>query len=112
VDSFWYKSASFVEMRSIMDRTLAGESVYPDSTPQLRLGNVQSEMFSGRKLEVLRLVVAGETDAAIAGKLFISVSTVKTHIQNMKLRTGFRNRTELAVRARETGLVIGERNIS
>ena len=51
-------------------------------------------------------MVAGETDASIAEKLYISVATVKTHIQNMKNRTGFRNRTELAVKARESGLII------
>jgi two-component system vancomycin resistance associated response regulator VraR len=89
-----------------MDRTIAGENVYPDNTPQLKLGDTWSERFSERELEVLRLVVAGETDAAIAEKLFISVATVKTHVQNVKNRTGFRNRTELAVRARESGLVI------
>lgn len=106
VDSFWYKSSSADEIITVMDRTLAGESIYPDSTPVLKLGDAISERFSERELEVLRLVVAGETDAAIAEKLFISVATVKTHIQNMKNRTGFRNRTELAVKARESGLVI------
>ena len=106
VDSFWYKSSSAEEIITVMDRTLAGESIYPDSTPILKLGDAISERFSERELEVLRLVVAGETDAAIAEKLFISVATVKTHIQNMKNRTGFRNRTELAVKARESGLVI------
>ena len=108
VDSFWYKSATAEEILTIMDRTLSGESIYPDSTPQLKLGEALSERFSERELEVLRLVVAGETDAAIAEKLFISVATVKTHIQNMKSRTGFRNRTELAVKARESGLVISD----
>lgn len=108
VDSFWYKSASAEEIITVMDRTLAGEVVYPDSTPALKLGNTISERFSERELDVLRLVVAGETDAAIAEKLFISVPTVKTHIQNMKNRTGFRNRTELAVKARESGLVISD----
>ncbi|MBQ8263874.1 MAG: response regulator transcription factor [Oscillospiraceae bacterium] len=106
VDSFWYKSASAEEIISVMDRTLAGESIYPDNTPSLKLGDSASEQFSERELEVLRLVVGGETDAAIAEKLFISVATVKTHIQNMKNRSGFRNRTELAVKARESGLVI------
>lgn len=106
VDSFWYKSATAKELLTVMDRTLAGEQVYPDATPSLKLGGAYSEQFSERELEVLRLVVAGDTDAAIAEKLFISVSTVKSHIQNMKNRTGFRNRTELAVRARESGLVI------
>ncbi|MBR6650789.1 MAG: response regulator transcription factor [Clostridia bacterium] len=109
VDSFWYKSATAEEIISIMDRTLAGESIYPDTTPELQLGNTLSESFSERELEVLRLVVAGYTDAVIAEKLFISIPTVKTHIQNMKNRTGFRNRTELAVRARECGLIISDR---
>ena len=106
VDSFWYKSATAKELLTVMDRTLAGERVYPDTSPSLMLGNAVSEQFSDRELEVLRLVVSGDTDAAIAEKLFISVPTVKTHIQNMKNRTGFRNRTELAVKARESGLII------
>lgn len=106
VDSFWYKSASAEEILSIMGRTLEGESIYPDSTPQLHLGDAVSGNFSERELEVLRLVVAGETDAAIAEKLYMSVRTVKQHIQSMKNKTGFRNRTELAVRARESGIVI------
>ena len=106
VDSFWYKSATAEEIITVMDRTLSGESIYPDSTPILKIGDTVSGRFSERELEVLRLVVAGETDAVIAEKLFISMATVKTHIQNMKNRTGFRNRTELAVKARESGLVI------
>ena len=85
---------------------LEGENIYPDSTPQLHLGDAVSGNFSERELEVLRLVVAGETDAAIAEKLYMSVRTVKQHIQSMKNKTGFRNRTELAVRARESGIVI------
>ena len=108
VDSFWYKSGAADEIIRIMERTLNGENIYPASTPALQLGDAPSESFSDRELEVLRLVVEGDTDAAIAEKLFISVTTVKTHIQNMKSRTGFRNRTELAVKARESGLVISD----
>ena len=109
VDSFWYKSATAEEIIEVMDRTLKGESIYPDNTPQLKLGDTISEKFTDRELEVLRLVVAGDPDATIAEKLFISVSAVKYHIQSMKNRTGFRNRTELAVRARESGLVISDK---
>lgn len=106
VESFWYKTASAEDILAVMDRTMAGERIYPDSTPSLKLGNVLSEKFTEREIEVLRLVVAGETDAAIAEKLFMSLRTVKQHIQSMRDKTGFRNRTELAVRARESGLVI------
>ena len=108
VDSFWYKSATAEEILSIMDRTMNGERIYPDEFPVVKLGEDTSDSFSKRELEVLRYIVEGETDAAIAEKLFITVSAVKYHIQNMKNRTGFRNRTELAVRARESGIVIGE----
>ena len=109
VESFWYKTASAEEILTVMDRTMAGESIYPDTTPKLKLGDAASDNFSDRELEVLRLVVAGETDAGIAEKLFLSVSTVKQHIQSLRDKTGFRNRTELAVRARESGLIINNK---
>ena len=106
VDSFWYKSSEAEEILSVLDRTMAGETVYPESTPSLKLGDTFSENLTDRELEVLRELVAGESDAAIAEKLFMSLRTVKGHIQSMRKKTGFRNRTELAVRARESGLII------
>ena len=38
IDSFWFKDASKETILSVMDRTMAGESVYPDSPPLVRLG--------------------------------------------------------------------------
>ena len=110
VESFWYKSASAEEIIEVMDRTMAGESVYPDTTPSLRLGEALNVDFTEKELLVLREVVDGEADADIAEKLGMSLRTVKAHIQNMRDKTGFRNRTELAVRARESGLVINDHN--
>ena len=109
VDSFWYKNGTAEELVAIMDRTMAGEQVYPETTPPLQLGEVTSDLLSDRELEVLRELVAGEPDAAIAEKLHMSLRTVKAHIQSMRDKTGFRNRTELAVRAREIGLVINDK---
>lgn len=106
VESFWYKNGAAEELLSIMERTISGEKVYPETTPTVKLGASYSEKLSDRELEVLREVVAGETDAAIAEKLHMSLRTVKQHIQSMRDKTGFRNRTELAVKARESGLVI------
>ena len=109
VDSFWYKNGTAEELLAIMDRTMAGEQVYPETTPPLQLGEVTSDLLSDRELEVLRELVAGEPDAAIAEKLHMSLRTVKAHIQSMRDKTGFRNRTELAVRAREIGLIINDK---
>lgn len=108
VESFWYKSASAEEIIEVMNRTMAGDSVYPDTTPSLRLGEALNVDFTEKELLVLREVVDGEADADIAEKLGMSVRTVKAHIQNMRDKTGFRNRTELAVRVRESGLVIND----
>ena len=108
VESFWYKSASSDEILEVMDRTMAGDSVYPDTTPTLKLGDALNIDFTEKELEVLREVVSGAADADIAEKLHISLRTVKGHIQAMREKTGFRNRTELAVRVRESGLVIND----
>lgn len=108
VDSFWYKEPTAEALLKIMDRTMAGESIYPDSAPITRLGAALSNDFTERELEVLRELVSGKTDAAIAETLCLSVTRVKQHILRIREKTQFANRTELAVRARESGLVIGE----
>ena len=108
VDSFWYKEPTADALLKIMDRTMAGESIYPDSAPITRLGAALSNDFTERELEVLRELVSGKTDAAIAETLCLSVTRVKQHILRIREKTQFANRTELAVRARESGLVIGE----
>ena len=108
VESFWYKEPTAEALLQIMDRTMSGESVYPDSAPITRLGAALSNDFTERELEVLRELVSGKTDAVIAETLCISVTRVKQHIQRIREKTQFSNRTELAVRARESGLVIGD----
>ena len=108
VESFWYKEPTAEALLKVMDRTMAGESIYPDSAPVIRLGAALSEDFTERELEVLRELVSGKTDAAIADTLCLSVTRVKQHIQHIREKTQFANRTELAVRARESGLVIGD----
>ncbi len=108
VESFWYKEPTAEALLKVMDRTMAGESIYPDSAPVIRLGAALSEDFTERELEVLRELVSGKTDAAIAETLCLSVTRVKQHIQHIREKTQFANRTELAVRARESGLVIAD----
>ena len=105
VDSFWYKEVSEEPILELMDRTMAGESVYPQQMV-VRLGQALSTDFTDRELQVLREVVSGSTDAEIADTLGISLRTVKGHIQNLREKSGYRNRTELAVHARSSGLIV------
>ena len=62
-----------------------------------------------REVVVLRLVVRGQTNQQIARDLFISVSTVKRHIQRICTKLGVSDRMQAAVRAVELGL-LDERN--
>lgn len=106
VESFWYKESEKVELLNVIDRTMAGESVYPENAPPVRLGNAVRENFSDRELDVLREIAAGKTNTDIAKKLFISENTVKSHLRVLLQKTGYKNRTELAIHARVVGIAL------
>ncbi|MCI6019417.1 MAG: response regulator transcription factor [Clostridiales bacterium] len=106
IESFWYKETSKDTILDVMDRTMAGESVYPDSAPKVKLGLSSSEEFTERELEVLRIMTMGVSNAVIAKKLGITENTVKNHIRHMMEKTGCESRTELAIKARVSGIVI------
>ena len=51
--------------------------------------------FSSREIEVADLIVAGFTNAQIANALFISMSTVKSHVHNVMRKADINSRWEL-----------------
>lgn len=106
IESFWYKEVSKETILEIIERTLAGESVYPTETPEVALGMIKSTELTPREIQVLRLLTTGVGNDEIAETLNISLNTVKTHIQHLLDKTGFANRTQLAIQARVTGFVI------
>ncbi|WP_103384026.1 response regulator [Pseudonocardia dioxanivorans] len=63
------------------------------------------EPLSPREIDVVRAVARGRTNAEIAADLFVSLSTVKTHLTNVQAKLGARNRVEVAAWVWEHGLV-------
>jgi DNA-binding NarL/FixJ family response regulator len=63
------------------------------------------EPLTEREEEVLVTVARGRTNAEIAEELYISLSTVKTHLASLMGKLGARNRVEIAMWAYETGRV-------
>ncbi|MFF9864814.1 response regulator [Streptomyces sp. NPDC013953] len=61
--------------------------------------------LTGRETEVLRLTARGLSNAEIAGELFISEATVKTHLNRAMGKLGLDSRAQAVVVAYETGLV-------
>lgn len=108
IDSFWFKEYSDLPLTEVMDRTMNGESVYPETPPNPDFGEVTKGDLSKRELEVLRELTRNLTNEEIAENLCISPHTVKRHIENMMQKTGYRSRVDLAVNAKVLGLVVHE----
>jgi two-component system vancomycin resistance associated response regulator VraR len=106
VDSFWYKEVQEAPMLEIMDRTMAGEHIFPDRPPAVSVGLARSTEFTKRELDVLRILAEGLTDREIAEQLHLSVTTVRFHVKNLISKTGASSRTELAVNAVRSGIAI------
>ena len=106
VDSFWYKEVEAEPLLQVMDRTIAGEPVWPDAAPEVQLGLAKSTDLTAREIEVLRLISAGLTDREIAEQLHLSLPAVRYHVGNLINKTGHSSRTELAVCAVRSGFTI------
>lgn len=110
VESFWYKEYDDNSLIELMDRTMAGESVYPGDAPRVPFGKTTRAELTERELEVLRELTGSLTNEEIAARLHISANTVKRHLQNILEKTGFDNRLELAMNAKLLGLVVNDKD--
>lgn len=77
----------------------------PDSNTIERANNRLIEPLSERELEVLLLIVSGETNQQIASQLFVGLSTVKKHINHIYSKLGVKSRTQAIARTRELSLI-------
>jgi pSer/pThr/pTyr-binding forkhead associated (FHA) protein len=84
------------------DRIQCGEQVFvfltdddPNITQTSRAVQVDMPDLSRRERQVLALIVEGFTDREIGERLFISTSTVRSHLDRISEKTGFRRRADL-----------------
>lgn len=118
VSGFIHKSSSFERMHEAIKKVLAGGVYWSDSllsdrsensnpvfetdSPQVRDALIDS--LTKRQLDILGCLAQGMSNKMIAGTLFISENTVKTHLKAVMAELGCSNRTEAGVLAEKLGL--------
>ena len=92
--------AAAVEFAVMMAEQVEVGSPAPDTTASSDPG-----LLSVRERELVALVAQGRTDAEIAGKLYITVATVRTHLDRIRDKSGCRRRADLTRLALEEGII-------
>jgi two-component system NarL family response regulator len=83
----------------------AGKSRIPAFVAERLAERMGGPALTGRELDVLRRIVSGRSNKEIAGDLFISEATVKTHINSILSKLGVSDRTQAATTALQRGIV-------
>ena len=72
----------------------------------LNEAELQKLGLSAREYQVLQLISAGHSNAEIADQLFLSLSTVKTHVSNLFVKMEVRSRTQAIEKAKRLRLTV------
>lgn len=105
-DSFWYKDASQAELLTVMDQTMAGEHIFPDRTPEVRLGLTTSYDLTGSELDVIRALMHSTSDEDAAAMLHCTKANIRWHLNRILDKTGYRSRMELLIAVAQKNLII------
>ncbi|MFD6158686.1 LuxR C-terminal-related transcriptional regulator [Nocardia sp. NPDC060256] len=95
------------ELLAAVRSAAAGESVLSPAVASKLMTRVRraDTTLSAREIEVLRLVADGRSNREIAKELFLSETTVKSHLVHIYAKLGVRSRTSAVARAREQGAI-------
>jgi DNA-binding NarL/FixJ family response regulator len=101
-DSTWLPSAAKLQPMALEDvqQMLSGALKPQAEASDMEAGpspaTLEPKPLTPRQCDILKEVACGRSNSEIAERLHISVETVKTHVRQLLVRMGARNRTELA----------------
>jgi DNA-binding NarL/FixJ family response regulator len=109
------KSSEPAEITRAVEIVAAGDTYVSPTLASYLLQTSRERNSNGgfalteREREILALVASGERDNEIAAELFISVATVRSHLDRIRDKTGRRRRADLTRLALEDGILGTER---
>ena len=101
--SFVYKNISTEELVSVIKNTSTGYSVFPNNE---KTKDLIVSTLTETELKIVRLYSSGLEREEIAKELFMSNSSLKSHISQILLKTGFPSLARVAIYAISNGLVV------
>ena len=99
------KDMFFEELESAIRSVHAGSRRIPAVIAERLAERMTGSILTARELEVLELIVKGQSNKEIAVSLKISEATVKSHVNSLLSKLGVTDRTQAATTALQRGLV-------
>src|SRR5688572_1063998 len=99
------KDVFFEELETAIRAVHGGARHIPAAIAERLAERMASSDLTGREMEVLELIVRGQSNKEIGASLRISEATVKSHINNILSKLGVTDRTQAATTALQRGLV-------
>lgn len=109
IESFWFKTYSTLSLLDVMDKTMAGESVYPEEAPAVMLGYLPASELTKQQRAILRYLTEGLSNREIAERMYLRPNTVKDYLDELMEKTGIHSRTALVAKASRLGVVVNEK---
>ena len=105
-DSLWYKDHGEKELMEVIEKTMSGENIFPDTSPNVEIKNMFSGEITPRQIEILRRFVQGMTYDEIAEELNLSKNGVRWNLDQICEKGGFNNKHELLAAVIENKLIV------
>ena len=105
VQAYLTKDVLHDELLKAIRAVHAGQTYLPAGVAAALAAQMPRPDLSGREVQVLELIVAGQANKQIAYSLGIAEHTVKNHVKNILSKLGVQDRTQAATAAIQRGII-------
>lgn len=95
------------KIETITETVIIEKEIYVPRQPVFSINQKELERLnlSSREYEILQLLAKGYSNADMAGNLFLSLSTIKTHVSNLYFKMDVKSRTQAIEKAKRLKII-------